>query len=257
MTVRDLMGLAVVRLRLRTWSTAVGLACLAIVAYWMVAFAPLLARAESPYRIVINVVERRLYLYRGDVLVHAYPVAVGRPATPTPRGEFVITQKAVWGDGFGTRWMRFSAPWGIYGIHGTNKPWSVGTVASHGCVRMYNRDVEQVYALVSVGTPVDIIGPTPYARIRRVLRPGSIGQDVIELQRQLRLAKAYAGRLDGVYTAQVAEAVRRFQERTGRPATGEADLGTIAALAEATGQAGQPARYLVPPAPGSDRQTGS
>lgn len=245
-----------VRPPLRMLSLVIGIACLAIVAYWMVAFAPPVG-AQGPYRIVINVVERRLYLYHGNTLVHTYPVAVGRPATPTPRGEFVITQKAVWGDGFGTRWMRFSAPWGIYGIHGTNKPWSVGTVASHGCVRMYNRDVEQLYALVSVGTPVDIVGPTPYARIRRVLRPGAIGQDVIELQRQLRLAGTYGGRLDGVYTPAVAEAVRRFQEKLGRPATGEADLQTVEALAAATGQAGQPARYLVPAAGAGQTQAGS
>jgi hypothetical protein len=240
------LGLPLFGTRLRMWSTAFAIACLATLLYWSVAFAPLLVRAQSPYRILINVTERRLYLYQGSTLLHTYPVAVGRPQTPTPRGEFVITQKAVWGDGFGTRWMRFSAPWGIYGIHGTNKPWSVGTVASHGCIRMYNRDVEQVYALVSVGTPVDIVGPTPYARIRRVLHPGSIGQDVVELQRQLRLANTYSGSLDGVYTAQVAEAVRRFQERIGRPATGEADRATLAALAEATGQAGQPGRYLEP-----------
>ena len=81
----------------------------ALVAVGMVAWWP---RAQSPRahaaggtRIVINILQRRLYLYRDGRLFQAYPVAVGQPDTPSPRGEFVITQKAVWGDGFGTRWI--------------------------------------------------------------------------------------------------------------------------------------------------------
>ncbi|CAB1130254.1 conserved protein of unknown function [Candidatus Hydrogenisulfobacillus filiaventi] len=210
-------------------------------------------------RIVINVPEHRLYLYVGRRLFHSYPVAVGKPETPTPRGEFVITQKAIWGDGFGTRWMRFSAPWGIYGIHGTNKPWSVGTVASHGCVRMYNHDVEQVFALVKLGTPVDIVGLTPYAPIRRPVDPGDIGEDVVELQRLLRLAGTYHGRLTGVFRNGTAEAVRAFQARAGLPVTGVADARTVEALQQATGQAGRrpgylPARTGVAPRPGGLRR---
>ncbi|MCL6564051.1 MAG: L,D-transpeptidase, partial [Firmicutes bacterium] len=104
-----------------------------VVAFWLIAesLAPSVIHSASPQtqgtRIVINVSQRRLYLYRGSELLGDYPVAVGKPNTRSPRGEFVITQKAVWGDGFGTRWMRISVPWGIYGIHGTNKPWTVGT----------------------------------------------------------------------------------------------------------------------------------
>lgn len=197
----------------------------------------------TPSRIVINVPQRRLYLYLNGKLFQDYPVAVGKSATPTPRGEFVITQKAIWGDGFGTRWMRFSAPWGIYGIHGTNKPWSVGTVASHGCVRMYNRDVEQVYALVSTGTPVDIVGVTPYTRLYRPLSVGAIGQDVVELQRELRLAKVYPGPLNGVYQETVKAAVSRFQLMVGLPNTGQATMDTIKRLQEYTRQT-KPPGYL-------------
>ena len=46
-----------------------------------------------------------------------------------------------WGGGFGTRWLGLNVPWGIYGIHGTNQPWSIGTQASAGCIRMFNRHV--------------------------------------------------------------------------------------------------------------------
>ncbi|MCY0878147.1 MAG: L,D-transpeptidase family protein [Firmicutes bacterium] len=198
-------------------------------------------------KIVINVPEHRLYLYRNHKLFQVYPVAVGKPETPSPRGEFYITQKAIWGDGFGTRWMRISTPWGIYGIHGTNKPWSVGTVASHGCFRMLNRDVEQVYALVSVNTPVIVEGITPYTSIQRPLNPGAIGQDVVELQRLLRLARTYHGPLSGIYTPAVADAVKAFQTTVGLPATGTADLKTVHTLLTYTGQAGLKPGYLTRP----------
>ncbi|MDA8192989.1 MAG: L,D-transpeptidase family protein [Thermaerobacter sp.] len=227
--VRNLVGLGAVALGLGTMPALVS--------------RPVLATAAI--RIVINVPSRTLYLYRGQSLLHHYPVAVGRSSTPTPRGEFVITQKAVWGDGFGTRWMRFSAPWGIYGIHGTNRPWSVGLAVSHGCVRMYNRNVEQLYALVSVGTPVVVEGPTPLVRIRRPLNPGAIGQDVVELQRLLRLAGVYPGALNGIYQASAEEAVRKFQLTVGMPVTGIASLETVRNLLAYTRSAG-PSGYLTP-----------
>ncbi|WP_243239244.1 L,D-transpeptidase family protein [Sulfobacillus harzensis] len=203
------------------------------------------ARAQSIHtKIIINVLKRRLYLYRNNHLFQVYPVAVGKPSTPSPRGEFTIIQKAVWGDGFGTRWMRISTPWGIYGIHGTDKPWSVGTVASHGCFRMYNRDVEQVYTLVKVGTSVIVEGITPYTRIRRPLKPGTIGQDVVELQRLLRLAKVYRGSLSGVYNSDVEAAVKKFQEMVGVSPTGSASLETTKKLLEYTHQTAEKPGYL-------------
>ncbi len=202
------------------------------------------ATATSPTHIIINVVQCKLYLYVGSKLFSTYPVAVGKPETPSPRGEFFITQKAVWGDGFGTRWMRLSTPWGIYGIHGTNKPWSVGTVASHGCFRMLNRDVEQVYALVSVGTPVTVEGITPFVRIRRPLKLGNIGQDVVEVQRLLRLADVYKGPLEGIYTRQVLVAAEKFQLMVHLPVNGVATVKTINALQELTHQTGLNPGYL-------------
>jgi len=196
-------------------------------------------------KIIINVLQRKLYLYRNNKLFQVYPVAVGKPETPSPRGEFYITQKAVWGDGFGTRWMRISVPWGIYGIHGTNKPWSVGTIASHGCFRMLNRDVEQVYALVSLHTPVIVEGITPYTSIHRPLSSGTLGQDVVELQRLLRLAGTYHGSLTGLYTEDVTQAVRKFQMVAGLPVTGIATPETVSKLQQYTNQAGLKPGYLV------------
>lgn len=202
---------------------------------------------DSSLKIVINVPAHRLYLYKNEKRVETYPVAVGKPSTKSPRGEFHITQKAIWGDGFGTRWMRISVPWGIYGIHGTNKPWSVGTVASHGCFRMLNKNVEQLYSMVSVGTPVIIEGPTPYTAIRRPMKSGNFGQDVVELQRLLRLARVYQGPLSGVYSADVEKAVAKFQTMVTLPSTGLATMDTVKKLQEYTHQAGLKPGYLSEP----------
>jgi hypothetical protein len=126
--------------------------------------------ATDSLRIIINVPARRLALVEGNTLIKSYPVAVGRPWTPTPRGHFEILQKAkdpTWApkgrpavppgpaNPLGHRWMRIS-PDG-YGIHATNDPGSIGKVRSHGCIRMSRPDAEDLFDRVRVGTPVDIV----------------------------------------------------------------------------------------------------
>lgn len=108
-------------------------------------------------KILINLAERRLYFYKNDTLVKSYPVAIGKPETPTPVGTFTIVNKIVnpANKFLGTRWMGLSIP--RYGIHGTPLTWTIGTMASHGCVRMYNWDVEELFPQVPIGTTVEII----------------------------------------------------------------------------------------------------
>ena len=128
-----------------------------------------LVPAES-LRIVIDVPARRLHLVEGNSLVASYPVAVGRPATPTPQGSYRILQMAkdpTWApkggpvvppgpqNPLGTRWMRITESG--YGIHATNDPGSIGGARSHGCVRMHRADAEEVFAQVQRGTRVDIV----------------------------------------------------------------------------------------------------
>lgn len=109
-------------------------------------------------QIFIDIDEKTLYLLDGNNLIKKYPVATGKPSTPTPIGRWKVINKARWGGGFGSRWIGIDVPWGTYGIHGTNKPSTIGYNASHGCVRMYNRDVEDLYTYVKYGTPVYIYG---------------------------------------------------------------------------------------------------
>ena len=89
----------------------------------------------------------------GKVLKH-YSVAVGKPSTPTPKGTWKITYKGLWGEQFGGYFMRLSVPWGIYGIHGTNKPWSIGKAVSGGCIRMKDEDIKYLYKIIPIGTQV-------------------------------------------------------------------------------------------------------
>ena len=117
------------------------------------------AASESKRRMIeIDVATRTLKLFEDGELLAKYPVAVGKSETPTPLGEWRVVQKCLnWGNGFGTRWMGLNVPWGIFGIHGTDKPYSIGTYASHGCIRMFNRDVEKLYPEVPTGTMVKIV----------------------------------------------------------------------------------------------------
>ena len=106
------------------------------------------------YSIEVDTKRRILKVLKNGTVMKHYSVAVGKPATPTPKGSWTITKKGLWGEQFGGYFMQLSVPWGIYGIHGTDKPWSIGTAASNGCVRMYSKEAGEVYALVSIGTKV-------------------------------------------------------------------------------------------------------
>lgn len=126
---------------------------------------------NQPSFIVINKDLRILTLYRYGKVYDKYPVALGKSSTPTPNHRFIIDNKAVnpvWGglgkgavpggipeNPLGHYWMGLSKKfYAGYGIHGNNNPWSIGEYASSGCIRMMNEHVEDVFGLVSIGTPV-------------------------------------------------------------------------------------------------------
>lgn len=113
---------------------------------------------QAGTRLVINVLMRQLHHFSGDRLIKTYPVAVGKPSTPTPTGHYQIRNKQLNpGGALGTRWMGLTIPGGNYGIHGTNNPNSIGQAVSNGCIRMHNHHVEELFPRVNIGTPVDII----------------------------------------------------------------------------------------------------
>ncbi|SET64040.1 Putative peptidoglycan binding domain-containing protein [Natronincola peptidivorans] len=169
-------------------------------------------------KILVDIEEKRLYLLNGNELIKKYPIASGKPSTPSPLGSWEIVNKARWGSGFGTRWMGLNVPWGRFGIHGTNKPDSIGYNASAGCIRMNNKDVEDLYKYVKHGTPVAIInglhGPFGYGL--KTIRPGSFGADVMEIQRRLQVLGYYDNDyLDGKYGPMMERALYDFQKYHG------------------------------------------
>jgi lipoprotein-anchoring transpeptidase ErfK/SrfK len=135
------------------------------------------SKLPSAYRTVVTIdrANFKLRLFKRLKFSKSYGVAVGQPAYPTPTGRFSITNKQV-----NPAWTAPNSPWagelagtttpggsaanplrarwmGItngVGIHGTSQEWSIGSRASHGCIRMRVADVIDLYPRVPIGTPV-------------------------------------------------------------------------------------------------------
>ncbi|SHG39538.1 Putative peptidoglycan binding domain-containing protein [Thermosyntropha lipolytica DSM 11003] len=184
--------------------------------------------------IVIDTATRRLTVYENGKEVVSYPVAVGKSSTPSPLGEWRIVHKSLnWGNGFGTRWMGLNVPWGIYGIHGTDKPGSIGTYASHGCIRMFNRDVEKLYPMIPWGTTVRIVRNGkmyPEKVLPQPLQKGSSGQQVVYVQARLKDLGYVFDRADGRFGNMTELAVKYFQITHGLEPTGKVDEDVYRAL---------------------------
>lgn len=125
--------------------------------------------APAPQRqVLVSIEDRKLALIEDGRVLKVYPVAVGAEETPSPDGEFKIVNRlekptyyhpgkviaAGAANPLGTRWIGLSHP--HYGIHGTNVPSSIGKAASHGCIRMAKRDLEELFTLIHVGDTVTI-----------------------------------------------------------------------------------------------------
>ena len=132
---------------------------------WVRAWAVRTYRVRS--RIVVDLSDRSLLLYRSGKLVLRTPVAVGASATPTPRGRYFVNERYDLPDAsgpFGPAALGTSAHsnvlqkvWvedGPIGIHGTNEPWSIGRAASHGCIRVANSVMRRLFRLAPAGTPI-------------------------------------------------------------------------------------------------------
>lgn len=135
------------------------------------------AQSGPAHAIVVHLSEFRLDLYKGSSIETHFPVGVGAERHATPPGAYYIKSKAKnptwrnpyssWSRGMpayiapgprnplGSRAMRLDR--GALVIHGTPQPWTIGHRASHGCIRMRKHDVEALFDLVAVNTPVFIV----------------------------------------------------------------------------------------------------
>ncbi|WOD41654.1 L,D-transpeptidase [Nodosilinea sp. E11] len=132
------------------------------------------AAAETIW-IEISLSGRRVTLYRGTTHLETYPIGIGRAGWETPTGTFQVRQmktNPTWihpftderianGDSrnpLGTRWVGFWTDGHVWvGLHGTSDATSIGTAASHGCIRMHNADVEALFSRIELGTPVRVV----------------------------------------------------------------------------------------------------
>jgi hypothetical protein len=115
--------------------------------------------------LVLDESRLRLTLYRRGHRIFSAPVGIGKPSTPTPTGNFWITEKfaaqgGVYGPyAFGTSDNSVLTDWpggGVIGIHGTDQPSLIPGRPSHGCIRLHNSDVARLWPLLPVGTPLTI-----------------------------------------------------------------------------------------------------
>ena len=129
------------------------------------------AKKPEPKReVIVSLPDRKLALVEDGEVTKVYPVAVGKPSTPSPEGEFTVVNRVVdptyyhkgqvipagKDNPVGTRWIGLSEKG--YGIHGTNAPKSVGKAASHGCIRMAKTDLEEIFEILRPGDTVSIRG---------------------------------------------------------------------------------------------------
>jgi lipoprotein-anchoring transpeptidase ErfK/SrfK len=133
--------------------------------------------------IVVRLNENRLYLYDGFHVLRSFSVATAKPGFTTPTGVWTIYDKRknpTWynpaldgwgadlpavvpggpGNPMGTRAIYIDAP-GLIRVHGTTDDSSIGRYASHGCIRMHNSEVEQLYRMIDVGDHVVVVGSRP------------------------------------------------------------------------------------------------
>jgi L,D-transpeptidase ErfK/SrfK len=182
---------------------------------------------DAPIRngIIVNIAEMRLFLLRSDRarMVATFPVGVGDEGTETPVGVYSIVEKVknpAWNvprtirveqpdlpavvppgpdNPLGSRALRLSDRTLL--IHGTNRPWGIGTRSSHGCIRLYEEDIARLFEMVDGGTPVAVVDqPVKVAADGRrvfleVHDPGD-GRDLYREALGLLDAKGLADRID-------------------------------------------------------------
>lgn len=232
----------------RRWLTFFVLAFLFVASFFVIVPAGSTAAASSKL-IIINKTNNLLAYYDNGQLIRQFKVGTGRSKSMTPEGKFKIVNKIVnrpyykgkipGGDPrnpLGNRWLGLNArgTWGTtYAIHGNNNPSSIGGYVSSGCVRMYDEEVEWLFAQVPINTPViitsssksfnaiaaangfkvtgdDSVAVTGHAN-GGILKKGSRGSAVKELQQKLTSLGYDTRGTDSIFGINTENALRKFQ----------------------------------------------
>ncbi len=212
------------------------------------------AKAIEADLIIINKSTNQLAFFENGILVKQFSIATGKKPSYTPEGTFQIVNKIknrpyysgkiAGGDPnnpLGNRWLGINARGtngDIYAIHGNNNPDSIGTYASNGCIRMHDDEIEWLYERVTVNTTVHITSSsqsfesiassigyhTNSVNVNgekpNVLKYGTRGEAVREIQKQLTNLGYNTGGVDGLFGKQTEQAVINFQLQHGLLADG-------------------------------------
>ena len=113
--------------------------------------------------------------------------------------------------------MGFNVPWGDFGIHGTLDPYSVGWASSHGCIRMINEEVAELYNIIPIGTKVTIVDGIygDFGKGLRNLKSGMYGADVMQIQKKLKELGFFNGSPNGKFGAETEKAVQKYCKENG------------------------------------------
>lgn len=170
------------------------------------------AQNENCYEILVDIEESKLWVLKDGKPEKEYACAGGKMSTPSPIGNWKIISKGKWGEGFGGSWMGINVPWGKFGIHGTTQIFSVGWNSSHGCIRMENKEVAELYKMIPVGTKVVIVDGVygDFGRGFRQLKSGMYGADVREIQKRLKDLGFFFGKVDGRFEKSLEDAVKSY-----------------------------------------------
>lgn len=182
------------------------------------------------YHIYVDLDLTQMFVYKDGELIKTYEVSGGKASSPSPTGTWRIINKDTWGEGFGGAWLGFNVPWGMYGIHGTTEPWSVGNSnISKGCIRMKNTDVRELYKLVPYNTVVTIVYEnSPFYP----MKDGDVGSDVLEVEKALKRLGYYNGSEDGIFGEVLVTAVKKFQKENKLYKTGVVNISTYERIME-------------------------
>lgn len=227
------------------------------------------SEASGNQFIIINKSTNQLAYYENGKFVKVFKVGTGRKPSYTPEGKFKIVNKIVnrpyYKEGIpggdprnplGNRWLGLNArgTWGTtYAIHGNNNPSSIGKYVSSGCIRMYDNEVEWLFARIKINTPVVITtSAKSFNSIARAngykvtgtnggtttipstsvgtLKMGNRGTAVKSLQKKLTSLGYSTKGIDGIFGYNTDQAVRRFQKDHHLKVDGIVGASTIKAL---------------------------
>ena len=177
------------------------------------------ASEPGKYEILIDVEMSELYLFENKKYIKTYPCSAGKSATPSPVGTWTIVSKGKWGEGFGGHWMGLDVPWGTFGIHGTKHSGLIGRNRSHGCIRMENSKVSELYEMLPIGTKVVIVNGV-YGAFEtgfRMLESGMYGSDIKEVQKRLQELGFLEGMSDGKFGKETEKAVEKYCKANNLP----------------------------------------